>query len=82
MQILLYETQATVIYSRAILVFFFFATSECCVKRVICKIWTELSAGVLANSADPDQTPQTVASDQGLQCSLNLQEVTGFMKQS
>ena len=47
--------------------------SECRVKRVICKTWT----GTLANSADPDQMPQNVASDQGLHCLLKLQEVKG-----
>ena len=39
-------------------------------KRVICKLWT----GTLINSADTDKTSQKVASDQGLHCSLNLQE--------
>ena len=48
--------------------------SECCVKRVICKTWTRVRAGVLTNSADPDQTPQNAASDQGLYCLLKLQE--------
>ena len=55
----LYEIQVTVIYSRAILVA---VTSECSVKRFICKTWT----GTLANSADPDQT---------LHCLPKLQEV-------
>ena len=64
----LYEIQLTVIYSRAILVA---VTSECRVKRVICKTWT----GTLANSVDPDQMPQNAASDQGLHCLLKLQEV-------
>ena len=59
-----------VIYSRAILVA---VTSECGVKRAICKTWT----GTLANSADPDQTPQNAASDQGLHCWLKLQDVKG-----
>ena len=58
-----YEIQVMVIYSRAVLVA---VTSECCVNRVICKTWTE----ALVNSADPDQTPQNAASDQGLHCSL------------
>ena len=49
--------------------------------RVICTtcsgtFWT------LANSADPDQTPQNAASDQVLHCLLKLQEVNGLMKQS
>ena len=66
------EIQVTVTYSWTILVA---VTSECCVKRVICKIWTRLSAGTLANSADPDQTPQDAASDQRLHCLLKLQEV-------
>ena len=45
-------------------------TSECLVKRAICKTWT----GTLANSADLDQTLQNVASDQGLHYLLKLQE--------
>ena len=64
----LHEIQVTVIYSRAILVA---VTSECRVKRVICKTWIE----TLANSADPDQTPCSAASDLGLHCLLKLQEV-------
>ena len=40
---------------------------------IICKTWTRISA----NSADPDQTPQNVASDQSLHCLLKLQEVKG-----
>ena len=48
-------------------------TSECHVKRVICKTWTE----TLANSADPDQTPLDEASDQGLHCLHKLKEVKG-----
>ena len=64
------EIQVTVIYSRAILVA---VMSECCVKRVICKTWT----GTLANSADPDQTPQNAASDQVLHYLLKLQEIKG-----
>ena len=66
----LYETQVTVIYSRASLVA---VTSAWRVKRVICKTWT----GTRANSADPDQTPQNAASDQDLHCLLKLQEVEG-----
>ena len=62
----LYEIQVTVIYSHAILVT---VTSGCGVKRVIC--------GTLADSADPDQTQQIVASDQSLHCLLKLQEVKG-----
>ena len=54
-----------VIYSHAILVA---VMSEWNIKRVICKTWT------LANSTDPDQMPQNVASDQGLHCLLKLQE--------
>ena len=57
-------------YSRAILVA---VTSECRVKMVICKTWT----ATLANSADPDQMPQNVASDQGLHCLIKLREVKG-----
>ena len=64
----------TVIDSRAILVA---VTSECCAKRVICKTWTGLSAGTLANNADSDQTPQNAASDQCLHCLLKLLEVKG-----
>ena len=60
----------TVMFSRAILVT---PTSECRVKRIICKTWT----GTLANGADPDQTPQNAASDQSLQCLFKLQEVKG-----
>ena len=52
---------------RAILVA---VTSKCIVKRVFCKTWT----GTLANSADPDQTPQNAASDQSLHYLLKLQE--------
>ena len=62
----------TVIYGSAILVA---VTSECHVKRVIFKTWTRLySAERLENSADPYQTPQNAASDQGLHCLLKLQE--------
>ena len=43
---------------------------------VICKTWTE-TFGTLANSADPDQMLQNVASDQDLHCLLKLQEVKG-----
>ena len=66
----LYEIQVTVIYSRAILIT---VTSECRVKRVIFKTWTE----ALANSAGPDQILQNVASDKGLHCLLRLQGVNG-----
>ena len=65
-----YKIQVMVIYGHAILVT---VTSECPVKRVICKTWT----GILANSADPDQMLQNAASDQGLHCLLKLQEVKG-----
>ena len=41
------------------------------------KTWTGLSAGTLANSADPDQMLQKTASDQGLLCFLKLHEVKG-----
>ena len=66
----LYEIQVRVIYSRTI-----FATvmSECCVKRVISKTLT----GTPENSADPEQMPQNVASEQGLHCLLKLQEIKG-----
>ena len=63
-----------VIYRCAILVT---VTSECCVKRVMCETWTGLCAWTLANSADPDQMPHNVASDQGLHYLLKLQEVRG-----
>ena len=66
----LYEIQLTVIYIRAILVA---VTSECSLKRVICKTWT----GTLAKSADHDQTQQNTASDQSLHCLLKLLEVKG-----
>ena len=46
---------------------------QCSVKKVIFKTWT----GKLANSADPDQTPQNAASDQGLHRLFKLQEVKG-----
>ena len=45
-------------------------TSECRVKKAVCKIWT----GTLANSADPDQTSQNAASDQDLHCLLKLRK--------
>ena len=48
--------------------------SLCCVKKVICRNWTGLSAGSLANNADSDQMPQNAASDQGLHCLLKLKE--------
>ena len=69
----------TLIYSRAILVP---VSSECCVMRIICKTWTGYSAGTSANSADPNQTPQYAAPDQGLHCLLTLQKVKGEMKPS
>ena len=34
-------------------------------------IWTG-AFGTFANSADPDQTPQNAASDQGLHCLLKV----------
>ena len=63
------EIQVTAINSRAI----FAVTSECGVKRDICKTWT----GTLANSTDQDQTPHNAASDQGLHCLLKLHEDKG-----
>ena len=39
------------------------------------KTWTELSAGTLAKSADPDKTPQNAASDQDVYSLLKFQEV-------
>ena len=65
----LYEIQVTVIYSRASLVAM---TSDSSVKRV-CKTWTR----TLANSEDPDQTPQNAASDQAVHSLLKLQEDKG-----
>ena len=47
-------------------------------KRVICKTWI----GALVNSADPDQTSQNAASDQGLHCFLKLQKGINLMKSS
>ena len=35
----------------------------------------KLSVEILANSADPDKTPQHAASDQGLHCLLELQKL-------
>ena len=49
--------------------------------RVKCKTWT-WTFGKLANSADQDQTPQNVVSDQGLHCLHKLHEVMDKMKQS
>ena len=66
------KIQKVVIYSHAILVT---VTSECYVKRVICKTWTGLSAGTLANCADPDLTQQNAAFDRDLHCLPKLQEV-------
>ena len=63
-----------VIYSRVILVA---VTSECLLKRVICKTCT----GTFANRADPDQTPRSAASDQGLRCLLKLQKLRIKWKQ-
>ena len=59
-----------IIYSHAFLVA---VMSECRVKRVICKTWT----GTLANSTDPDQTPQNALSDHSLHSLLKLREVKG-----
>ena len=33
-------------------------------------------------TVDPDQTPQSAASDQGLHCLLKLQEVKDYLKRS
>ena len=66
----LYKILVTVIYSGTMLVT---VTSECLVKKVICKSWT----GKLVNNADRVQTPQNAASDQCLHCLLKLQEVKG-----
>ena len=51
-------------------------TSECCVKRVICYTWTAFRAGALANSANPDRTPQNMASDQCLHYLLNYRKLS------
>ena len=64
------QNQVTVVYSRTIL---FALTLECIVKWVICKTWT----GTLENTADPDQTPQNEASDQGLHFLFKLLQVKG-----
>ena len=48
-----------------------------CEKKVLCKTPTELSVGIWASSADPDNTPQNAASDQGLHCVVKLHEVKG-----
>ena len=64
----LYKIQIMVIYSHAILVA---VTSECSVKRVICKTWTR----TVENSADPEQTPPNAPPDQGLYYLFKLQEV-------
>ena len=66
----LYATQVTVFYNRAILVA---VNSECRVKSVTCKIWP----GKLSNGADPDQTPQNAAPDQGMHGLFKLQAVKG-----
>ena len=60
-----------VIYSHAVVT----VTSECYVKRIVCNTWT----GTLANSADPDQTPQNEPSDYGLYCLPKAQEVEGLI---
>ena len=52
-------------------------TSEYCGRKVICKTWTGLRAGTLANSTDPHQMLNSAAFDQGLHCLLKLQEVKG-----
>ena len=67
----LYKIQVAVIYTCALLVT---VTSVCRKNRVICKTGTG-TFGTFANSADPDQMPQNAASDQGLHCLLELQEV-------
>ena len=67
---LVQKIRETVIYSRAILVA---VASKYHLKRVIRKTWT----GIVANSDDPDQTPQNAASDLGLHCLLKSKEVEG-----
>ena len=59
-----------VVYSRATPVA---VTSGCSLKT-----WT----WTLANSADPDQTPQNAASDQDLHCLIKVHDVKGYMRQS
>ena len=56
------------IYSLAIHVT---VTSECHVKKVVCKKKND----TLANRAEPDQTLQNAASDQGLHCYLKYRKV-------
>ena len=41
--------------------------TTCCLRtKLYSKTWTGLSAGTLANNADPDQLPQNTASDQDM----------------
>ena len=42
----------------------------CTCRGPLTHSYLETRKRVIANSADPDQTPQNVASDQGLQCLL------------
>ena len=52
-------------------------------KPTTCCHRTELGLVVgIAKQWDPDQTPRSAASDQGLRYLLKLQEVKGEMKQS
>ena len=44
--------------------------------NVFCKTWTG-TFGTLANRADPDLTTQNAASDQGLHCLFESQEIIG-----
>ena len=67
----LYKIQIMVIYSQAILVA---VMSGCSEKRVICKT----STGTLANTVDPDQKLQNLASEQDLHCLIKLQGVNPY----
>ena len=46
------------------------------VAVMYCKTWIG-TFGILANSADHDQTPRSAASDHGLHCLFKLQEDKG-----
>ena len=71
--LMLDEVQVMVIYNRTSLVA---GMSECSVRKIICKIWTG-KFGTLTNSADPNKTPQNVASDQGLYSLHKFQDIKG-----
>ena len=46
-------------------------------NRILFQNLDLVSAGTLANSADPDQKQQNETSAQGLHCLLKLQEIKG-----